>query len=531
MGAGAFISFLDLALLARAKSFLDEALWHKELALFFQQALFLLGIFIAVETLRFWQTFQAELVAKRFCQRLQDALVAGIVAAPMSLFLSQPRGDLLQRVMKDADRISYFSGYFLSSLLREPLRALFFAGILFYTSPSFGLLALGGGAAALLAARMFQRRVASVCEELRQNEGTLFQRLETLLQHFPFLKAYNSGGVIYQHWLRTNQRVLQLNTRATRFHLMHALFHLLFMVGMLGLLFLAAWGNWGLFPSTPGTVALIAAATYFCFSGLRQTATQWTGLTDEWVRARKLAEILEWPPEKSLAETPREFPQPLREVRIEDLAFGYHPEKTVLSGVDWKLQAGSAMALIGPNGSGKTTLSFLLLRLLEPQRGVIYYDGIPASQLDLTSLRRRVGLVFQEPFLIDGTLRENLLYNVDEIPFGAQQEALHVVGLGALAPNTRALESFQIGPKGQGLSYGERQRLALARALLANPDLLILDEAASALDPDSEHQILAEVLRRRADKMTLLISPRVKTPALPLEKYLLNHGKLTRLAP
>lgn len=526
MVGGALISFLDLSLLLRAKSFLDQGVWQQETVLFLKASCLLLGLFLLLEGLRFWQHFEGDLVTKRLTQRLQDALVERISAAPMSTFVSQRRGDLFQRVMKDVDEVSLFSGQFLASFLRDPLRALFFAVLLFLASPIFGVLAFLCGGMVLLLTKIYQRKVKQVFEKLQQNEGSLFQWFETLLHYFPFLKAYNSSHLITSKWSQCNEKVIGLNLKATKLLLGHRFLNLSFLLILMGILFFAAIQDWGLFSNSPGTVATIAVSTFLCFSGLRNAALNWAGLTDQWVRAQKIAEILSWRPEAATAKNGKRLRETLNEVHIENLSFGYLPGKKILRKINWRLEQGMAVSLTGANGSGKSTLAYLLLRLFDPQQGKICFNQMDFSQLDLMALRRHVGLIFQEPFLLNGSLKENLLYNVAPVTFEKQQEAMRLVGLESLAKSDQALDSFQVGHKGLGLSYGERQRLALGRALLANPDFLILDEATSALDPDSEQQILTDLLKRREDKITLLISHRLRKGMLPLKRYHLKNGEL-----
>lgn len=528
IAAGALISFLDLTFVLRAKHFLDAGAWLHEVKFFFREAMLLLGIFLSAEGLRFWAHYASDQLTRRFALRLQDALVARVAAAPLATFVGQRRGDLMARVMKDADALSLFSVSFLASLLRDPLRALFFLGLLLASSPVFGALVVVGASAVGWITRRYRSSAEEMFAAMRHLDGTLFQWMETLLEHFPFLKAHSATGWLYAQWCQANERVWQRQMQANRMFLRYRLYTLLFFVALMAFLFVAALQNWGLFSNTPGTVAMLAASTFFCFSGLRQTALHWAGGIEEWGRACKIAEILSWKPETQTPPVAVCFPQDggLRAVRLENVAFSYESGKPVLRCVNWVLRRGMAAALAGPNGSGKTTLAYLLLRLFEPQGGAIYYNDSHAREWDLQELRRRVGLVFQEPCLIDGTLRENLLAPAADAPFEKQQEAFGLVGLGALARDPATLDEFQIGPKKMGLSYGERQRLGLARVLLLDPDLLILDEATSALDPDSERDILRKLLERRRDKITVVISHRSRELGLPLEPFYLKDGEI-----
>ncbi|HJE22582.1 MAG TPA: ABC transporter ATP-binding protein/permease [Methylorubrum populi] len=203
---------------------------------------------------------------------------------------------------------------------------------------------------------------------------------------------------------------------------------------------------------------------------------------------------------------------PLRgEIRLEGIRFGYSPDRPVLSNIDLTIHAGETVAFVGPSGAGKTTLCSLIPRFYEAEAGRITIDGHDIRDLTLASLRGQIGIVQQDVFLFAGSIRENIAYG----RLGASEadilEAAARARLdGLIASLPQGLDTV-IGERGVKLSGGQKQRLAIARAFLKNPPILILDEATSALDTQTEREIQASLFELAAGRTTLVIAHRLAT--------------------
>lgn len=217
--------------------------------------------------------------------------------------------------------------------------------------------------------------------------------------------------------------------------------------------------------------------------------------------------------EPDIADRPDAIPAPpLRgEIRFEGVRFGYSPDRPVLSGIDLTIRAGETVAFVGPSGAGKTTLLSLIPRFYEAEAGRITLDGHDIRDLTLASLRGQIGIVQQDVFLFAGTIRENIAYG----RLGASEaEILEAAARARLDTLIAALPEgldTVIGERGVKLSGGQKQRLAIARAFLKNPPILILDEATSALDTQTEREIQASLFELAEGRTTLVIAHRLAT--------------------
>lgn len=236
---------------------------------------------------------------------------------------------------------------------------------------------------------------------------------------------------------------------------------------------------------------------------IHSLANLYTNFRVGMVSLRRVDEILSLPEETTSAP---EGPEVMRDghVRLQSVSFAYEPLSPVLQGISLNVPPRSTLAIVGPSGAGKSTLVNLLLRLHDPTAGMILVDGQEVGFLQLAALRSQIGVVFQEISLFAGTIRENIVYGRreatdKEVAEAAQLAAAHDFILRFSKGYDAPVERF-----GQNLSGGQKQRIALARALLMKPKILILDEAASALDAESEF-LIQETVRRCRERMTVIL--------------------------
>ncbi|KAK4480830.1 hypothetical protein RD792_011681 [Penstemon davidsonii] len=221
------------------------------------------------------------------------------------------------------------------------------------------------------------------------------------------------------------------------------------------------------------------------------------------------------------------------DVKFCGLAFTYGDGRPpVLNDLDLHIKAGETIALVGPSGGGKTTLIKLLLRLYEPLSGSIFIDGYDIQSIQLESLRRHVGLVSQDTVLFSGTIAENIGYRdlITGIDMDRVELAAQTANADEFIKSLPSQYQTNVGPRGSNFSGGQRQRLAIARALYQNPSILILDEATSALDSRSELLVRQALQRLTQDRTVLVIAHRLETVLMAERIFLLNDGKLQQLS-
>ncbi len=249
----------------------------------------------------------------------------------------------------------------------------------------------------------------------------------------------------------------------------------------------------------------------FLIAPVVQMANIGTQMTEAFAGLDRTAEVLSWPEEDDDPLRIETMPRIEGHMRFEDVYFAYEEDKPVLKGIDFEAPPGTVIALVGSSGSGKSTIAGLAATFLEPDEGRVLVDGVDLRTVKLATYREQLGLVFQDDFLFDGTIRENLRFARPSATDAEIEEAADKAYVSEFTKRFPDGLDTIIGERGVKLSGGQRQRVTIARALLANPRILLLDEATSSLDTQSEALIqksLSDLLRGRT---TVVIAHRLST--------------------
>jgi ATP-binding cassette subfamily B protein len=238
----------------------------------------------------------------------------------------------------------------------------------------------------------------------------------------------------------------------------------------------------------------------------------------------RIFEVIDEPEDVTDSDAPTEFPPGPGRVTFENVTFGYDAGRAVLENVDLELAPGRVVALVGHTGAGKSTLASLVPRFYDVQEGRVLVDGVDVRDLTLSSLRSRVGVIAQDPFLFSATVRENIAFGR---PDATDAQVEHAAGLAQAHEFIKALPDGYdtvIGERGITLSGGQRQRVAIARALVIDPRILILDDATASVDASTEARIRAGLQEAMRGRTTIIIAHRLSTIALADEVLVLEHG-------
>jgi ATP-binding cassette subfamily B protein len=243
----------------------------------------------------------------------------------------------------------------------------------------------------------------------------------------------------------------------------------------------------------------------------------------------KLRQLLATRPEVEEDPGAVDLPKVEGEIVFDDVTFGYLPDRPVISGVSLDIRAGETVAFVGPTGAGKSTLAKLVTRFYDPASGRIRIDGHDLRDVRIESLRRQLGVVPQEPFLFAGPLRDNIRFAVPDASDDRVREALRVVGLDDVVERLPDGLDTVVQERGQSLSSGERQLVALARAFLAQPRVLVLDEATSNLDLRSEAKIESALDVLLEGRTAILIAHRLSTAMKADRIVVVDEGRIVEV--
>lgn len=278
----------------------------------------------------------------------------------------------------------------------------------------------------------------------------------------------------------------------------------------------------------PGVIISFILYTYMLYRPMRQLADRFNTLQMGVVSAERIFKLLD-SDQLVDASGSKTLNQVKGHIVFENLTFGYDPEQPVIRNLNLEIRPGEKIAVVGATGSGKTTLISLLCRLYTPQSGKITIDGIDIQELKSSEIHKHVGVVMQDVFLFSDSIANNITLNNPDIPESRLREAAEAVGALGFIEQLPGGFSFNVRERGAMLSAGQRQLLAFIRAYVYNPEILILDEATSSIDSESEHYIRQATEAITRNRTAILIAHRLSTVQYADKILVMDKGEIVEM--
>jgi len=436
-------------------------------------------------------------------------------------------GTLVSRVSYDTEAMKDFVRQAIQGLLAQMLVLVVTGVMLFSISWKLALWTLLPAPIVVFASAFYWRRIYPRYYRVWEGWSRMNGSLSSILSGMRVVKAFGQEEREEGRYARTNDYVRD-STRGVEFttSLFNPVMGLVF--GMGGLIVWVVGGR-GVIQGAGLTLgALMAFLNYLGM--FYAPMTNLSQLTD-WVTrfltaAQRVFEIMDTAPQITPAARPRRLPDPKGHIVFENVTFGYNRHEPVLKNVSFEIQPGEHVGIVGKSGSGKTTLVNLLARFYDVEEGRILVDGIDVREIDPGDLRRAIGIVLQESFLFRGTIYANLTYgNLEATPEQVLTSAKAANAHDFIIRHPLGYDTY-IGERGAGLSGGERQRASIARALLYDPKVLILDEATSNVDTESEQLIQEALSRFTAGRTSIAIAHRLSTLKTADRIIVMEHGQI-----
>ncbi|MEU7221178.1 ABC transporter ATP-binding protein [Nocardia iowensis] len=473
--------------------------------------LLVLALYIGASLFGWLQGFLLNLVINRTVKRLRSDIEDKIHRLPLRYFDSQPRGDVLSRVTNDVDNVSQSLQQTMSQLIVSVFSVLGILVMMFWISPLLALIALLTVPAAIGVTALIAKRSKPHFVDQWKYTGVVNAQVEEAYTGHEIVTAFGRNREVGQEFDKRNEQLYQSSFKAQ--FISGLIMPAIMFLGNVNFVLVALVG--GLRVAT-GQLSLGEVQAFIQYSRqfsqpLTQIGAMANLLQSGVASAERIFEILdaeEQRPDPIMADT---RPVDRGKVEFEGISFRYEPEQPVIERLSLIAEPGHVVAIVGPTGAGKTTLVNLLMRFYELDSGTITIDGVDITRITRDHLRSRIGMVLQDTWLFKGTIRENIAYGN---PNASEEDVLAAAKAAYVDRFVHALpEGYDtvIDEEGSGVSAGEKQLITIARAFLAKPSILILDEATSSVDTRTELLVQHATAALRRDRTSFVIAHRLST--------------------
>lgn len=471
----------------------------------------LLMVYLCDVTLTFFNNFLMAGVSQRIVKGLRRTLFQKLQALPIAFFDRRTHGDLMSRFTNDIDNISSTISQSTVSLMSDLVAIVGSFAMMMFLNPLLTLASLITVPLVLLLSNAVASRTSKMFKAQQNALGRLNGQIEETISGIQVVKAFNHEQKVIEDFDATNQELYRVGLKAqiTSGYLMP----MMNIISNLGFAVISCFGG-VLAVKNMITVGVIASFLSYSkqFSRpLNDVANIFNTLQTAVAGAERIFEVLDTPQEPADGSGAAEVKAPKGEIEFRDVSFEYRPGVPILKEITFRAPAGSTIALVGPTGAGKTTIVNLVNRFYDVTSGKILLDGKDLRDYTRSSLRSCFGIVLQDTYLFSGTIRENIRYGRLDATFDEIRRAAVTANADAFIRKMENGYDTILTESGSNLSEGQRQLLAISRAVLADPSILILDEATSSVDTRTEMNLQEAMVKLMNGRTCFIIAHRLST--------------------
>ena len=476
--------------------------------------LMVVALIVVEALLQFWQTYWANWVAQSVTLDLRSALFRHVSRFRLKYFDQTPVGQLVTRHISDVDGIADVFSNGLLNAVGDILKLGVVVVAMLWIDVKLTLFVLLPIPVLLVATRVFQKAIKKAFVSVRNEVAKINVFVQEHVTGMNIIQAFGREEAESGRFDVLNRAHRDANIRSIwAFSIFFPIVEMLSATSVALLLWLGVDGV-ASGQMTLGVVLQFILYVFMLYRPIRQLADRFNVLQMGIVNASRVFHLLDMDermPEPKAAENPEAVPPLKGHIVFEDVWFAYQEEEWVLRGVSFEVKAGDRVAFVGATGAGKSSIINLLSRLYEFQKGRITIDGRDIREIPLDQLRSSIGVVLQDVFLFTGSLQDNITLYDSAISTQRVEEAVEAVGVQKLVDRLPGGLAYDVKERGVMLSTGQRQLIAFVRAYAQQPGILVLDEATSSIDPESELLIQAATERLTQGRTSVLVAHRLST--------------------
>ena len=482
-------------------------------------AVLLLGISVCVWYYMTW-------IFQRVNQDLRVEMLSRVEHLSLRYHSDSKTGDAIYRIYQDSATVVNVLLYMVISPLRVVAWATFGIVVLLLFSPALGFLLVAAAVPTIMLMRFYIPKIRVAATLSREYNSDLTSRIQETLAAIRVVKASGAETRLMERFQSDSQKALD-----AAFDMRKYIAYLTVSVAVVGLsfvfiadYFMATWAIRGDTTFLGGSIALVGFAVWNLgafkvatgrgeevSAQIWELAFYWSTVQDLVAGLKRAFFLLDLEPEVVDVESPQAFPEKLKEVRIENIEFGYESDRMILKGASLSAKTGTLTAIVGATGSGKSTLMSMLLRLYNPDSGAVFVNEVALSQMSAEDVRSNVSIALQQNVLFATSVADNIRYGRSDIDQGQVTAAAQVACADEFVRAMPDGYDTELGERGGKLSTGQRQRISIARAVLRDTPILILDEPTASLDAETERRVMENLSEWGRERVVFIITHRLST--------------------
>lgn len=506
---------------------MDDVFIGKNMSMYYLLPMIVLILFVTKGVCAYGQSYLMQWVGERIITEYRIMLYSHLQKLSLGFFDKSSTGELMSRITNDVTRVQGSVTFVTTSMVRDTCQLVVLAGVMLYMDWFLAVIALLIFPICMLPLVKLGRMLRKVTTRSQESMGRINVSLHETIGGVRIVKGfcreeYEGRRFADEAFLQFRLKVKDVAIRAITSPLME-------MLGGFGIVAILYYGGWQVLHDqrTLGEFSSFLAATMLLYDPVRKLSNVWNELQSGLSAATRIYEVLDAPTEIVATENSLTVAPTVRQgIEFKGVGFSYEPGRPVLSNINLNVPAGSILALVGNSGGGKTTMVNLLPRFYEVESGAILFDGQDIRNYTLHALRSQIAVVTQQTFLFNDTVRGNISYgrpDAGEDEIIAAAKAAYAWDFIQELPG--GLEAM-IGEAGVLLSGGERQRISIARALLSDRPILVLDEATSSLDTQSEMYVQKALENLMQGRTTFVIAHRLSTVRKADHIVVISDGRI-----
>lgn len=492
-------------------------------------AIAFVGLNVGIFFSQYSQTYLIEWLGHRMEYEMRTDMFRQLQELSLGYYANREVGGIVSRVTNDVDKITELVSTGVVTVMVDMVTLVGIVVIMLWMSTWLSLITFTVIPFIVVFMYLWGKRVRKVYRETRKTIASVSAKIEESVSGMKEIQSFSREQATHSDFEKVNVMNMDANVEAGR--VMSAFWPAIAIFGATGNCLVLWFGGSAVIDGTMTVGILFAFMSYInrFFMPLQDLSNFWNNVQSAFAAAERVFELLDTKIEIQEKPNALKLPKIKGEIVYKDVTFGYENDDPVLSDINLTIKPNLTVAIVGPTGAGKTTMTNLLYRFYDPQKGNITVDGYDLRDVELNSLRSQLAIVLQDPFLFSGTVKENIRYG----RLGASDDEIVVVakevGAHEFIANLPEGYDTDVGERGNRLSVGQRQLISLARALLTDPRILIMDEATSSIDPYTEMIIKKALEMVLKDRTSIVIAHRLSTVRTADVIVVIDGGKIVEM--